>query len=144
SAPRLALVGPIAHESLGGAFPDPAEHNHALGLYNAALRKQAADNGVPFVDLFNPTSKLNREEGASRLTFNGVHLTEYGHWAVGHFLMDGLFKKSYGPSFLAADTDFSEAAKSAKSLTPPPPAGAKVHSSLLGRLPLVEAKGLKG
>jgi putative heme-binding domain-containing protein len=143
SAPRLALIGPIAHEALGGGFTDPAAHNHALGMYNAVVRKQAADHGVPFVDLYNPTSKLLREEGATPLTFNGIHLTEYGHWAVGHFLMDGISKKAYGPSFLAEDKDFSEAAKAARSLTPPPPAGAKVHGALLGRLPLVEAKGLK-
>lgn len=144
SAPRLALIGPIAHEALGGEFPNPEAHNHTLGAYNAALRKLALDHDLPFVDLFNPTSQLMREENASRLTLNGVHLTEYGHWAVGHYLMDGLFKKTYGPSFLAAENDFSEAAKGTKWLSPPPPVGAKVHKELLGRLPLVEAKGLKG
>jgi putative heme-binding domain-containing protein len=143
AAPRLAIVGPIAHEHLGGEFANPDAHNHYVGLYNAALRKACADLNVPFVDLFNPSKKLMQDENASRLTFNGIHLTEYGHWAVGHYLMDGLFKKTYGPSFLAEDKDFSEAAKAARSLTPPLPVGAKVHTALLGRLPLVEAKGLK-
>src|SRR5205085_2632317 len=72
-------------------------------------------------------------------------LTEYGHWAVGHSLMDGLVKRTYGPSFLAEDGgDFSDAAKGTKSLTPPPPPGAKVHAGVMGRMPLVEAKTKAG
>jgi hypothetical protein len=42
SPPRLVLVGPIAHEDLGGPFPNPAEHNKQLRAYSEAMRKIAA------------------------------------------------------------------------------------------------------
>src|SRR4029079_18540721 len=45
---------------------------------------------------------------------------------------------------LAEDGDFADAAKATKSLTPPPPPGAKVHAGVMGRMPLVEAKTKAG
>ena len=36
--PRLVLVTPIAHEKMGGEFPDPAPHNAVLRRYAEAVR----------------------------------------------------------------------------------------------------------
>jgi putative heme-binding domain-containing protein len=81
SNPRIVLVGPIAHEKLGGEFPDPTEHNKQLKTYNEAMRKTAAASGLPFVDLFQANGKL---------TFNGIHLTQHGYSVIAPLFLEQL------------------------------------------------------
>ncbi len=93
SAPRLALMSPIAHESLGRLLPDGSENNKRLELYTKAMAEVCAAESVPFVDLFHPTRDLYKEHGAggSPLTINGVHLNEKGNEAVAKIIDKGLF-----------------------------------------------------
>ena len=44
SPPRFVLVGPNAHEHLGGEFPDPKEHNKNLLRYSQEMQKIAEAN----------------------------------------------------------------------------------------------------
>jgi putative heme-binding domain-containing protein len=145
SPPRMALVSPIAHEKLGGHFRDPSAHNRDLQRYVARMKDIAAGNGIPFVDLFTPTLRLASDPSGEALTFNGIHLTQYGHWAVAHFLMDGLGMTVAGPDLTLdagkkAPVDFTRQAKLVKHLAPPPPYGARVHESLQDRLPRLIVK----
>jgi putative heme-binding domain-containing protein len=87
TAPRIVLVGPIAHEYAGGDFPDPKEHNKHLVKYTQEMRKVAEQNQHPFVEMFTPMQKLMEEQ---RMTINGIHLNQAGYWAAAHFLMDQL------------------------------------------------------
>jgi glucose/arabinose dehydrogenase/lysophospholipase L1-like esterase/plastocyanin len=78
-APRLVLFSPIAAES----HPDPnfrkaAELNGNLQLYTLAMGEIAKANGVPFVDLMEPSQQAYAR-AASPLTINGVHLTDEGY-----------------------------------------------------------------
>ena len=78
-APQLVLISPIACENRkdrGILAGD--ENNENLKQYTEAMREVAAANDVPFVDLFSPTKEMmDRQEDP--LTFNGVHLNEYGY-----------------------------------------------------------------
>ncbi len=86
--PQLVLVSPIANEDL----PDRGilagtRNNDNLALYTQAMQEVAAQEHVPFVDLFTPTKNANDRE--CPLTFNGAHLTDAGNSQVGTIL-DGL------------------------------------------------------
>ena len=76
SPPRLVLMSPNHHEDLGRPLPDPAAHNASLAAYSKAIASLAAQHNAGFIDLFAIT-------GASKgckLTFNGIHLTDFGYW----------------------------------------------------------------
>jgi putative heme-binding domain-containing protein len=76
TAPRLALISPIAHEDLKDPnLPDGRENNRRLEMYTRAMAEVAKANKVPFVDLFTVSQRLHKQKP---LTINGVHLTEYG------------------------------------------------------------------
>ena len=84
SAPRIAVVSPIAHEAMGGKLPDPGPHNENLALYTESMRKIAVEHELPFADLFTPTKEL---AGAGpRLTRNGIHVTQYGDWVAAQIM----------------------------------------------------------
>lgn len=149
SAPRLVVVSPIAHEKLGGDLPDPTAHNEQLDAYADAMRKVAGANTLPFVDLFGPTLALMNEKGGEPLTFNGIHQTRYGDWAIAHVMLDQLGMAAE-PTTLTLDADAPEGLDVkayreavAKGLpAPPPPLGAKVHPSLTGRRTRIAVKNL--
>ena len=84
SAPRIAIISPIAHEALGGKLPDPGPHNENLNLYTESMRKIAAEHELPFADLFTSTKKLAGD--GPRLTRNGIHVTQYGDWVAAQIM----------------------------------------------------------
>ena len=90
SSPRLVLVSPIAHENVGGSHPDGTAHNKDLALYTAEMQKAAARHSTGFIDLFTPSAAWMRNAGGRRLTFNGIHLVEYGYWAVSQMMASAL------------------------------------------------------
>lgn len=91
SAPRLALISPIAAENLGDKnLPDGTQTNKNLQLYAAAMAEVAGEHGVPFVDLFTPTLDL-MAQAKQKLTFNGIHLTDDGDRQVAPVLDEALF-----------------------------------------------------
>jgi len=91
TAPRLALISPIAHEDLGQrTLPSGEKNNQNIALYTEAMAEVAARHDVPFVDLFEPSKKLYAESDQP-LTINGVHLSDYGYLQVAPFLVNGLF-----------------------------------------------------
>ncbi len=138
SPPRMVLVSPIAHEKLGGQFRDPTPHNKDLANYVKRMKTIAGGNEIPFVDLFTPTLAVMNDKTGQALTFNGIHLTRYGHWATAHFLIDGLGLTKAGPVLnLDGPSEFTRQAKLIKYLAPPPPFGSKVHESLADRLPRI-------
>ncbi|MDP7050485.1 MAG: HEAT repeat domain-containing protein [Verrucomicrobiota bacterium] len=82
--PRIVLVSPIAHEQGGQA------RNANLAQYTFRMKKVAAARSIPFVDLFAPTREWMAGENSKPLTFNGIHLTEFGDWVVSHMLAEAL------------------------------------------------------
>lgn len=91
SAPRLALVSPIAHENLNDpSLPDGSETNPNLELFTEAMSRITAKHEVSFVDLFSPTQELVRDT-PEPLTINGVHLSDSGYSKLAPVLADGLF-----------------------------------------------------
>src|SRR5690606_27553103 len=91
SAPRLALISPIAHENLNDpSLPDGSTTNPNLELYTDAMSRISAEYDVTFVDLFRPSRRL-MEESTEPLTINGVHLSDYGYAQLAPVLADGLF-----------------------------------------------------
>jgi hypothetical protein len=89
SEPKVILVSPIAHERLGGFLPDPTEHNYSLKLYSQAMREVANDMDIPFIDLYEPTSNLMKNNSVP-LTKNGIHLNENGYLKVGEIMAKAL------------------------------------------------------
>lgn len=91
SAPRLAIISPIASENIKGkGMPSVQELNRQLSLYTDVMRDVvAAHEGVHFVDLFEPTLSLLSTD--SRLTMNGIHLNERGYRSLAPILDAQLF-----------------------------------------------------
>lgn len=91
SAPRLALVSPIAAEDIGDPnVPDGKATSENLALYTQAMQEVAAQHKIAFVDCFTPTRK-RMEESEERLTINSIHLNDAGYRALAPILMSGLF-----------------------------------------------------
>lgn len=88
SNPQLVLVSPIAHENLGGLFPDPSLHNKNLELYTKGMKDVADELKVPFIDLYQPTQKWYSPD--DKLTINGIHLTEKGYLKIAEYLSKSL------------------------------------------------------
>ncbi len=78
--PQVILVSPVAHEKMGGFLPDPAEHNQNLALYTRSMQHVATELGIPFINLFKATQRL--QQGKEKITINGIHLNEAGYKAV--------------------------------------------------------------
>lgn len=90
AAPRIVLFSPIAHEDLESPnLPDGTENNFWLGIYTDAMARVAAEKGVPFVDLFNPSKALYDQNDAP-LTINGVHLNDEGNKAIARVIVNAL------------------------------------------------------
>ncbi len=88
--PRLVLVSPIAQESLGGGLPDGEARSADIARYVNVMREVASELEIPFVDLFTPHRKYLKESPQDLLTFNGIHLTEYGDWKVSQWMAEAL------------------------------------------------------
>ncbi len=90
SAPRLALVSPIAHEKLERlVHVDVDARNRELARYTDVMRRVAARMQVPFADVFTPTLAAMRAAKAP-LTVNGIHLNEEGDRVFAGILLDAL------------------------------------------------------
>ena len=104
SAPRIALISPIAHEDLGDPDkPDGKANNVNIALYTKAMADVAAKYNVVFVNLFTPTMALMADE-PKPLTINGIHLNELGDERVGALLDKALF----GPRPNSIKTDLAK------------------------------------
>ncbi len=90
SAPRIVLVSPIAHEKLAGDLPDGVEHNRNLRLYQEAMVQVARARHVHCIDLLTPTARWMADHADKKLTFNGIHLTEFGDWVVSRMMARSL------------------------------------------------------
>lgn len=99
SSPQLILISPIAHENIGGYYPNPAAHNKNLEDYTSAMRGVAAQNKIGFIDLFHPFLQPMDAEG--NLTINGIHLTDEGYRLAAEWMSDALGMK-YNPKELDA------------------------------------------
>ena len=86
--PEIILVSPIAHENLGGLLPDGADHNQNLQLYTNGMQEVAENLNIPFINLFEPTKKL--QSGADSVTINGIHLNDKGYKAVSEIIAGSL------------------------------------------------------
>src|SRR4051812_24462991 len=95
-SPRIILFSPIANERHQDPnFPDPRKNNENILLYTAAMGEVAARDGVPFVNLFEPSQKLFSEAAAKKqsLTINGLHLSERGDELIAGVIFQELFNE---------------------------------------------------
>ncbi|KGE88607.1 MAG: PVC-type heme-binding CxxCH protein [Phaeodactylibacter xiamenensis] len=92
--PQLILVTPTAIQDLSATADLPKGHrqNAMLSLYTDAIQEVAVAEGVPVVDLFEP-SKAWYAEGQP-LTIDGLQLNDAGNQRVASYLADQLFGKS--------------------------------------------------
>ena len=84
SPPQIVLVTPIAQE-VSSAMVDVPARNAALREYSEAILQVTAKLGIHAVDLFTATAKRSSGQGG-RLTFNGIHLTEFGYQVVSRMM----------------------------------------------------------
>ncbi len=114
--PQLVLVSPISNENLRDRGIMAGDANNAnLQLSTSAIREVAAANDVPFVDLFTPTKELmDRQEHP--LTFNGVHLNEYGYIRMAPILDVALFGDRPEETIAGAELELLHAAVQEKNL----------------------------
>lgn len=93
-APRIVLFSPVAGERHQDPnFPDPAKINDNLKDYTAAMAEVAKANGVPFVNLFNPSQDLyaSAARNGDSLTINGLHLKDTGNKLLASVIYKDLF-----------------------------------------------------
>jgi len=92
SAPRLALVSPVAFEDLSFKMdlPNGKSENKRLAAYTDAMRRVAKDRGVAFVDLFSPTKKLFASRKTD-YTINGFALNDEGYRKVATILVKEIY-----------------------------------------------------
>ena len=89
--PQLVLLSPIANEDLPErGLTAGRDNNGNIALYTQAMREIAGPEGIVFVDLYTPTLKL-MQQSSKRLTFNGIHLTDYGYRRLAEILEEELF-----------------------------------------------------
>jgi mono/diheme cytochrome c family protein/glucose/arabinose dehydrogenase len=92
SAPKLAIISPIAFEDLSEIrdLPNGKKENENLALYTEAMREIAKRNKVMFVDAFAPSQDWY-DSSAEPLTIDGSQLNEEGYKRFGVFLADAVF-----------------------------------------------------
>ena len=95
SAPKLAIVSPIAFEDLSDKhdLPNGVKENANLSLYAKAMKEVAAQNKVHYIDAFDP-SKQWYEESDEPLTIDGSQLNEAGYAKFSTLLADKVFGKA--------------------------------------------------
>ena len=95
SAPKLALVSPIAFENLSNKLdlPNGKKENINLKKYTAAMKEIAALNGVLFVDAFEPTLAWYNNADKD-LTNDGFQLNDFGYSKLSTLLADKIFGAS--------------------------------------------------
>lgn len=86
---KLVLLSPIANENLEH-IPAGDMNNENLRLYTQAMKEVAAQKGVAFVDMFQPTLAA-MEQSDEEMTINGIHLNEKGYGFFGTTLFNSLF-----------------------------------------------------
>ncbi|MGP0063225.1 MAG: SGNH/GDSL hydrolase family protein [Isosphaeraceae bacterium] len=91
--PRVVLLSPIAHASLGAPWPDPAPHNAALESYTRSIEELAHKRGARFIDLFRPSRSLY---GQARISDNGIHLNELGYRFLAGDIAQALEPEAFG------------------------------------------------
>ncbi|MFT5885882.1 MAG: mono/diheme cytochrome c family protein/glucose/arabinose dehydrogenase [Arcticibacterium sp.] len=91
TAPKLALVSPIAFQDLSDKFdlPDGKTENENLKLYAEAIEEVAVKNNILFVDAFKPSQKWFSE--GKKLTTNGQQLNSDGYQLFSELLVNGVF-----------------------------------------------------
>ena len=88
---RLAMISPIAQEDSGPIHPQIfSSATGDLKSYVESMQAVCLKEGVPFVDLYEPTIYLMEDENAPKITENGIRLNEYGYWATARSLADSL------------------------------------------------------
>ncbi len=92
SAPQLAIVSPIAFEDLSDKMdlPNGKKENGNLALYTEAMEQVATEEGVLFVDAFDPTKQWYETETAS-LTQDGFQLNDLGYQKFAKLLANEIF-----------------------------------------------------
>lgn len=89
--PQLVLFSPIANENLNRhGLTDCKENNKRIQLYTTSMQKIAKEKKVVFVDLFTPSHQLMTSTDQP-LTFNGIHLTNYGYQQLAPVIDVALF-----------------------------------------------------
>ncbi len=75
---RVVLVTPPRFESPPSPLPDAAAHNVDVDMYASAICQIARERSLPFIDLNEELSA-----GDAPLTYNGIHLNDWGYWNYG-------------------------------------------------------------
>jgi hypothetical protein len=87
---RLILISPITYEDLGSRTPNHERRNLELAAYVQTMNETSAKAGLPFINLYAPTSALMADSVTPKLTGNGVNLNAYGYWCVSRTMADRL------------------------------------------------------
>ncbi|MBI3880874.1 MAG: ThuA domain-containing protein [Verrucomicrobia bacterium] len=96
--PRIVLFSPIAHEDTRNPnVPDGKAHNVQLEAYTKATEAAAKEAGVAFVDLFHPSLELFKNS-KTRLTINGVHLSDDGNRQLAEVIAKALLGRPVSSS----------------------------------------------
>jgi mono/diheme cytochrome c family protein/glucose/arabinose dehydrogenase len=94
SAPKLALVSPIAFQNLSDKYdlPNGINENINLSLYAKATEEIANQYNVIYLDAFSPSKKWY--ETKEELTIDGMQLNEKGYQKFSALLANELFKSA--------------------------------------------------
>ena len=96
--PRFVIVSPIAFESSNDPLqPTGLQENANLRAYSSAIERMCREDGLPFVDLFTPTSDAFGAEPGLQYTVNGLTPNEQGEQLMAKWITKALFPAANVP-----------------------------------------------
>ena len=89
---QLVLISPTAIEDISDHVdvPDGLETNKNLALYRDAMQEVAAEKGISFLDVFEP-SKVWYSNESEDLTIDGLQLNDRGYALLSDYLVNSIF-----------------------------------------------------
>ncbi len=89
---RYVLVSPVAFEDANDPLaPNSEELNRSLLLFSNAIKAIAAENNLPFLDIYSATAERFAEMPGLQWTQNGCHLNDEGYRFIAQLLDQQLF-----------------------------------------------------
>lgn len=85
---RIVLLSPIRHEDLGRPLPNPGPHNEQLRLYANTMRDIAGRQNLGWIELEPALSVRAIAEPTLPLTYNGMHLNDYGYYRAAEVIAE--------------------------------------------------------
>ncbi len=88
--PKIVLISPIFHETLGQETSINKLHNLQLLDITEEMRRVAKNMKIRFIDLYHPSKNYMLQSSGDKATINGIHLNDAGAYLAAQWMMESL------------------------------------------------------